>query len=279
MREAYQYSPTSFSSGIVEHLVKDIEDLKVLTWMISHTDYTPDYEFAKRRYETIGDNGVVLCYTPRSPLMDLVAVFAGVENVTYMDLDEPEEFGALLDEIEEKYDQACALVMESPAECVMIGENISSECVAPFYHRYMKRYHQKWTGEMRRRGKFSFVHQDGTVRGLIGALSKESRFDVIEAVTPMPVGDVDIGEVAGLVADDTIIWGGIPGGMFLESSCSDEDFDRHVLRCIEVMTSAPRYVLGGGGSGGARFFEAADLPGPGAGGSIWEIPVAVYPVI
>lgn len=84
MREAYQYSPTSFSSGIVEHLVKDIEDLKVLTWMISHTDYTPDYEFAKRRYETIGDNGVVLCYTPRSPLMDLVAVLLGVENVTYM---------------------------------------------------------------------------------------------------------------------------------------------------------------------------------------------------
>lgn len=27
-------------------------------------------------------------------------------------------------------------------------------------------------------------------------------------------------------------------------ACSDEEFDRHVRRCIEVMTSATRYVLG-----------------------------------
>lgn len=67
---------------------------------------------------------------------------------------------------------------------------------------------------------------------------------MIEAVTPLPVGDIDIAEAASLVDDSTIIWGGIPGGMFREDSCSDQDFDRHVMHCIEVMTSAPRYVLG-----------------------------------
>lgn len=55
---------------------------------------------------------------------------------------------------------------------------------------------------------------------------------------------MDIAEVASLVDDSTIIWGGIPGGMFREDSCSDKEFDEHVLRCIQVMTSAPRYVLG-----------------------------------
>lgn len=198
----------------------------------------------RQRYGTIGENGVVLCYTPKSPLMDLVALRSGVENVTYMTMDEEEEFTAILDELEEVCDQAARIAVESPAECIMIPENISSECVTPFYQKYMKRYHRKWTSQIREAGKYSFVHQDGTVRGLVSQLSKESRFDVIEAITPLPVGDVDIAEVDGLVEDSTIIWGGIPGGMFNELSCSDEEFDRHVRCCIEVMTSAPRYVLG-----------------------------------
>lgn len=244
LRQVTQYSRISYSPGITEHLIKDIEDLKVFAYICEHTAYRPNYEFARQRYETIGDNGVVLCYTPKSPLMHLVALLAGVENVTYMEMDEPEEFKALLDGIEEKFDEACRITLESPAECIMIPENISSECVAPFYQDYMKRYHKKWTTRIREAGKYSFVHQDGTVRGLISQLSKESGFDVIEAVTPLPMGDVAIDEVAGLVDDRTIIWGGIPGGMFVESTLSDEDFDRHVMHCMDVMTQSPRYVLG-----------------------------------
>ncbi len=244
LHEEQHYSWSSFSYGITEHMVKDIEDLKVYAWMVEHSEYVPDYEFAQKRYETIGDNGVVLCYTPKSPLMDQVAIFAGVENVTYMTMDDEEEFAALMAQMEEKYDEACRLTVESPAECIMIPENISSECVVPFYQDYMKAYHLKWTSRIREAGKFSFVHQDGTVRGLVSQLSRESGFDVIEAVTPRPVGDVDIEELEALTDPSTIIWGGILGGMFNELSCSDEEFEAHVRRVIKVMTSRPRYVLG-----------------------------------
>lgn len=244
LRQVAEYSPQSFSVGVTEHFVKDIEDLKIYLWLAQHSSFRPNYELASHRYETVGDHGVVLCYTPKSPLMDLLALYAGLENLTYIRMDEEEAFSAILEELEELYTEPCEISIQSPAECIMIPENISSECAASFYDPYMKRYHQKWTGAIRQLGKHSFVHQDGTVRGLIGRLSKESGFDVIEAVTPLPVGDVEIGEVASLIDDRTIVWGGIPGGMFHELSCSDEEFDRHVLHCIEVMTSAPRYVLG-----------------------------------
>ena len=244
LREVTQFSGKSYSTGITEHMIKDIEDLKVYAYICENTSYLPDYEKARYRYKTIGDNGVVLCYTPKSPLMDLVALKAGVENVTYMKMDDEEEFAAILDSIEEKYDEACRIVLDSPAECIMIPENISSECVASFYQDHMKRYHKKWTDQIRAAKKYSFVHQDGTVRGLISQLSRESGFDVIEAVTPKPMGDVSIDEVASLVDDKTIIWGGIPGGMFVESVLSDAEFDAHVKHVIEVMTQNPRYVLG-----------------------------------
>lgn len=242
LREIQQYSPASYSTGIVEHLIKDINDLRNFCYVCEHTQYSPNYEFAQKQYETIGDNGVVLCYMPKSPMMELVAIQSGIENFTYMALDDEDELQELLDRLEVKCDEACELVLNSPAECIMIPENISSECVTPFYHKYMERYHKKWTKKIHDREKFSFVHLDGTVRGLVGELSR-SGFDVVEAITPKPVGDVDIEEVCEIVLDKTIIWGGIPGGFFTPS-ISDEEFDSHIIKCIKAMTKSPRHVLG-----------------------------------
>lgn len=242
LREVQQYSKRSYSHGITEHLIKDIKDLRCFCYLCEHTNYFADYDYAQKRYETIGDNGVVLCYTPKSPMMELVALQSGIENFTYMAIDDEEELKELLDRLEVKCDEACEIVVNSPAECIMIPENISSECVTPFYQTYMERYHKKWTSKIHDKGKFSFVHIDGTVRGMVGELSR-SGFDVVEAITPKPVGDVELEEVSTLVLDKTVIWGGIPGGFFTDT-ISDEEFDKHVISCIKTMTSSPRYVLG-----------------------------------
>lgn len=243
LTEISEFSEKSYSWGIIKHLVEDADELKLYCEMLENSTFTPNYELAEKRYETAGDNGVVLCYTPRSPLMRLVALESGIENFTYMMADEEEAVLECLGRMEKKFDEACALVVASPAECIMIPENITSECVRPFYE-LMEGYHKKWTDRIRAAGKYSFVHQDGTVRGLVGELSKRSGFDVIEAVTPKPVGDIEIGEVRELVLPSTIIWGGMPGGFFREDSLSDRDFDAHLLHCIEVMTQSPNYVLG-----------------------------------
>ncbi len=244
LTQKQSYSKLSYSWGITKHYIEDIDDLKIFAYMVKNTTYIADYEFAKKRYETIGDNGIVLCYTPKSPLMDLLALHAGVENLTYMIADDEEEFDEIIAEMEEKYDEACKIVVESPAECIMIPENISSECVVPFYHKYMKNFHRKWTDKIREAGKHSFVHLDGSVKGLVHELSHYSKFDVIEAITPMPVGDIEFKDVAAMVDPETIIWGGIPGGMFHKETTTEQDFEEHVKMIIEIMASSPRYVLG-----------------------------------
>lgn len=243
LTEISEFSRISYSWGITKHLVENADDLKVYCDMLEQTRFATDYVLADQRYRTVKDNGVVLCYTPKSPLMRLIALESGVENFTYMLLDEESTILDCLQRMEKKFDEAAALAVASPAECIMIPENITSECVKPFYP-LMEGYHRKWTAKIRNAGKYSFVHQDGTVRGLIGELSKRSGFDVIEAVTPKPVGDVDLEEARELVNPDTIIWGGIPGGFFREDSVSDTEFEDHVRRCIQIMTQSPRYVLG-----------------------------------
>lgn len=243
LKEVWQYTKQTYSWAPQEHLLKTYKDLEAFKYLYEHTYYEPDYALAERRREIIGDNGVVLCYLPKSPFMETVALRAGIEATIYMKLDAPDLFEEVMALMEKKHDEAAMIALHSPAECLMIPENITSEVVGKDnYENYMRGYQEKWVNRIREAGKYSFVHLDGTMKGLIRELSSAG-FDVLEALTPEPVGDIAIEDLHQWVKDDTIIWGGIPGGLFSDQ-VSDEDFDAHVIRVLKVMTKEPRYVLG-----------------------------------
>jgi hypothetical protein len=66
----------------------------------------------------------------------------------------------------------------------------------------------------------------------------------IEALTPAPVGDLDIEIWAEWSGNShTVLWGGIPG-VYFTGLVSEEEFDCHIKRVLGVMRSVPRYVLG-----------------------------------
>lgn len=54
---------------------------------------------------------------------------------------------------------------------------------------------------------------------------------------------MEISEFADYVKSDSIIWGGIPGGLFTPY-VSDKKFEEFIMRVIKIMISEPRYVLG-----------------------------------
>jgi len=237
------YLPESYCWAYQEHYVKSWRDLRVIRYWYEHTFYQPNYGLAEERYELIGDNGVVLCYLPRSPFMDMVASLAGIEAVTYIVSDAQDEFDETIALMERKADEAAEIALNSPAECLMIPENLSSEIVGKrLFERYMRGYEERWNRRIKAAGKYSFVHMDGTLRGLIREVASTG-FSVLEALTPAPVGDLAIEEIGSWVEEDTVIWGGIPG-LYFSDIISDREFDRFVIHVLEVMRSRPRYVLG-----------------------------------
>ena len=92
-------------------------------------------------------------------------------------------------------------------------DNLSSECTAGLYDKYMSSGHRRRIEQLHAAGVKCAVHLDGTVKGLLPKLVR-SGFDAIEALTPKPAGDLDIEEMQDLAASDTLIlWGGVPGVM------------------------------------------------------------------
>ena len=243
VRECWEYIPSSYSDGPIEHFLKTEADLPVMKYIYERTTFVADYAFALKRKEQVGDQGVVLCYLPKSPFMHLLALEAGVMAVTMMAMMVPDEFQALLDVMKKAFDQAAQIAVDSPAEVLMIPENLSSEMVGPvFFERYMRAFQEEWTAKISEAGKYSYIHIDGTLRGLLKEEASVG-FSVLEALTPYPVGDLKMEEILAYAGDTkSIIWGGIPGVYFTENT-SEEEFERHVKEVIQIMVKKPQYVL------------------------------------
>lgn len=244
LRETWTWLTESFAEAPTEHLIKSTADLRAYRYLFDNTRYEPDYAFAELRQRQVGETGLVLCYLPKSPLMQMIALDAGVTAVSEIYAEAPEEFAETIETVRRSHDIAAQLTVDSPAEILMIPENLSSECVGKtFYDLFMRDYEETWAARIRLAGKFSCIHLDGTMRGLLREVCARG-LTFIEALTPAPVGDLEIEQWAEWSGNSqTVLWGGIPG-IFFTALVSDEDFDRHVKRVLEVMRSEPRYVLG-----------------------------------
>jgi hypothetical protein len=213
--------------------------------MIENSRYEADYDYARARIGQIGDQGALLCYTPRTPFMHLLAIDSGINNMTMIWMDDPEGFGEMIELMKAKFTEAAEITIASPAEIVMTPENLSAEMVGPhFFEAYMRDIQTSWSDKIKAAGKFSCIHMDGTLKAL---LKEETSVGLtfIEACTPAPVGDLAVSEWPRYIEDnDTILWGGIPGVYFTDK-VPDGEFDRFITEeLLPVMTSEPRYVLG-----------------------------------
>jgi hypothetical protein len=244
LQETWTWLPESFAEAPTEHLIKSAADLHAYRYCHENTRYEPDFAIAERRCEQVGEMGVVLCYLPKSPLMQLIALDAGVNTVFEILAEAEEEFRHALEVVRRSHDAAASIAVESPAEVLMIPENLSSECVGKkYYAMFIRDYEETWARRIREAGKYSCIHLDGTMKGLLHEACATS-LTFIEALTPAPAGDLEIEQWAEWSGNSrTILWGGLPGIFFTEL-VSDEEFDAHVRRVLEVMRSEPRYVLG-----------------------------------
>jgi uroporphyrinogen-III decarboxylase len=244
LQETWTWLPESFCQAPTEHLVKSTADLSAYRYIHENTRYEPDYALVEERRIQVGEMGVLVADIPTSPLMQMIVSDAGVTGVFEMYAEAPEEFAETIEAVRRSHDAAARIAVDSPAEILVIPENLSSDLVGKtFYEMFVRDYHQTWAARSREVGKFSCIHMDGSMKGLLRETCSTG-LTFIEALTPAPVGDLEIENWAEWSGNShTVLWGGIPGSYFT-GLVSDEEFDRHVKRVLGVMRSTPRYVLG-----------------------------------
>jgi len=240
-----KYLPETFSWALTDHLVKTIDDLRVMEYIHRNTVYSRNYEEYDRISKLWGGAGIASAFPPISsaPLQKLIARWAGIENTVSILIDYPDESGSLLDAIDESQSVAFEILCESSCEYVEFAENLSSEVTgATLFKKYNMPHYIKRNRLLHEAGKYTGIHIDGTLKPCLSMLS-DCGFDAAEAVTPMPIGDIPIENLRNEADGDIVIWGGLPGALF-SPLYTDEQFHTHLIHVLEVFQSGSGYILG-----------------------------------
>lgn len=244
LRCTQKYSPLTYSWAYTSHYVNDLNQLRLMLYILENTVYHANYEVFDTIDALWGENGIPAAIPPISvaPLQKLLARWAGVENTIYLYADDPDEFKSILIDMQKAEDKPFEIICNSKAKYVEFAENLSSEITGRmFFETFNADYYKQRTSELHAAEKYVGIHIDGTLLPCLGQLT-ECGFDAAEAVTPAPVGDIEIEDLRK-VAGDIVIIGGLPGALFTDQY-SDSFFDAHLQRLLKAFENDYKFMIG-----------------------------------
>ena len=155
--------------------------------------------------------------------------------------DYPDEVRETMQAIDESYDPLYEEIVSSGrVQIVNFGENIHDQLLSPkYFERYLIPFYEKRSNQLRETGVYTHIHLDGYFHSLLKYL-KYLPFDGLEALTPLPQGDVSLEEIAEHIGDKVLL-DGIPAVLFLPTFSREE-----LIKTVEQVVALfyPRLILG-----------------------------------
>jgi len=152
----------------------------------------------------------------------------------------PDEFQALLGSMTRLHRRQADIAAESPAEVIWFPDNVTGLIMSPArFEMYCAPIYEYACSVLRQAGKLSFAHYDGAnlpIKDQIAAMD----FDVMEAFTPPPMGEMTVAE-ARAAWPDKVLSLNFPGNLFRESA---EVIRRWTRTYIEEARDPKGFIIG-----------------------------------
>ena len=218
------------------------EDLRVQMWLVEHTSWAWDQKKYDELYAEWGDIGLPVMHTwPRVTVQNLFHDLMGVEAGVYALVDYPETVEKYFTALNENALRLMDTLNAPPLEWINFGDNLHGGTLSPrFFEKYVLPAYQERCDRLHQAGKFVFSHWDGDVKPLL-PYAKHCGLDGIEAITPLPQGDVTLEEMKEALGDEIFLVDGIAAVLF-EDTFPVEALVEQVHRLIDLF--APKLILG-----------------------------------
>lgn len=240
LRQVQRFTEHGTSLMNVEYFLKDLDDLKVFEHILEDRSYEWDqnrFEWGKRRY---GDAIPLRANLERSPIMWLIVGIMGFKRTVTMIWKHPEEMKAFMGVLETEHLKQIEAFKGKPVAELNFGDNMHQDlCPPPYFKDYVIPFYQRAVPRVHAQGMVATSHWDGYVKQLL-PLVGETGLDGLECVTPLPQGDVTLGEMKDGMGD-MFLRDGIPAVLMCPWT-PVETLEGHVRELIE--TFYPRLILG-----------------------------------
>ncbi len=208
-----------------EFPVKTVADMRVIEYLLRHTRWSWDAALFAERDAAMGDRAAPTIYVPRVAIQRLIIQYTGFETFHYLYHDHLAEMERLIETINETDDLIYDVVCACPVEIINFGDNLAAEFVSPaLFERWYLPVYQRRSAQLHAVGKACHSHWDGACKMLL-PYARETGMDGLEALTPVPQGDVTLQEIRDALGEDQILVDGIPCTHFMPQHSYDEVAD------------------------------------------------------
>jgi hypothetical protein len=159
----------------------------------------------------------------------------------YLLADCPSAIEEYLEACDRRDDRLLDVALELPCRIFNLGDHATNEFTPPpILKKYLMPRWQRIAKRMGDAGRFVHTHWDGNSRTMLPYL-RETGLHGVEALPPLPMGDMTLEEIKAAVGDTIVCLDLIPAIHFLPHYSTQEclDFTRRVIDMF-----APRLILG-----------------------------------
>jgi len=242
---ARRWDEATYSWHISDWGVRTEQDLRVLAHALGSRTFTPHWDRYEAWRDAVGDTGVVYLSLGYSAIGYLLNLWMGVERTHYAMHDWPDLLRGVVAEINEANLRLIDLAAASPAEIILIGDNISTDIQPPaFFERWSRPYYVEAVRRLHRGGKHVAVHIDGRLRRGLSMIAATGA-DCADAVTPVPTGDLAPDECRAACRPRFILSGGVAPILWLPQML-ERDFVQAVKRWLDTRHTSRRLIAAAG---------------------------------
>lgn len=217
------------------------EELKTMSYVVQHQNWEWNEEAWQAMQRKWGKIGMPNIFFPRVSIQCLFVELMGVEETIYALADYPETVEEFFDVYEKRNERLIPIINGSPIRIVNFGDNVHGGLLTDeLFEKYILPVYQRRCRLLHEHNKFVNAHWDGDTKSIL-KYAKLTGLDGIEAITPLPQGDVTLKEVKEALGDDIWLMDGIAAILF-DERFPEEELMEQVKECIELF--APKLILG-----------------------------------
>ncbi len=227
-----------------EPLVKDVEDIEKLRYLLPHPGKIgPQLEGAKKMEAEIGDMGI-LAFRPTIGPDNMVLDALGTQRALTASVEEPELFDRLVQVADEWHMDVMRRILEAGFKIIFdvwFNFSLSTGWSPAFYGQKVFPLLKKHAELIHRYGAKMFHYDDGKLAGSIGCII-EAGADIVQTLTPPPAGDLDFSWLARMYGGKICLNGGIDTVRIRFGT--PEEIEGKVREILEILGPTRRFILG-----------------------------------
>lgn len=232
---------------ILKKAVESVQDFKAARYLFDNVEIRPDYERYNSFLERVGHRGLATCFVLqresgfRMLNMDLMTY----DKALYEQLDYPDEFTDLCLVLDRFLERCVAVACASPAHLLTVGAHYDTGLTPPsLFEQYTLPCLERYSQMIHASGKKMALHTDSENQFLL-PLYIASGMDVADSICQKPLTRLSYRDIRDVAKDKITLYGLIPSITLLESSFSDDDFQRFLDRLFSDMQAdgARRIIL------------------------------------